>query len=166
MAVMGGRKTKLTPETQDAICKALADGNTRLDAAVHGGVTYNAFRMWFNAGKESEDEPFYSFYLAVKEAESRAIVDAIATIKKAAAERDEVIVKETSEAREVKNADGSTRWETVVVKRETVTRRVFDWRAAAWISERRRPEWFGLRETALLAALEKRLRELESERKK
>ena len=48
----GGAPTKYTPETVATILEALAEGNTKEDAATVAGVTYTTMRTWELADPE------------------------------------------------------------------------------------------------------------------
>lgn len=115
------RPTKLTPETQAEICRALEMGATFELAAQFGGVSYASFNEWRKRGeaelarregnvkpgtrKWETEQPFVQFFEATKKAEARAAIGWLAKIEKAA-------------------NDGS-------------------WQAAAWKLERRYPERYG-----------------------
>jgi hypothetical protein len=147
-----GRPSKLTPERQEAICRILGDGNTRIDAAVGSGIDYSTFRAWMRRGRKQERGQYRAFVEAVNKAESAAAREHLATVRKAASERDEITVKETHvrEAPSEAHPDGRL----IVVKRETSTKRVFDWQAAAWWLERRRAGDYQKKYTAELAAMQ------------
>jgi hypothetical protein len=78
------RPTKLTPETQDAIIKALSIGATYKDAAEAAGVWYTTFLGWMKQGEEAKSGKFYEFYELVKRTEAQARNNYLATIAKAA----------------------------------------------------------------------------------
>jgi len=80
---MGGRKTKLTPEMQERICRILREGNTRRTAAALVGIDEETFRRWMYLGERGR-EPYRAFYAAVKNAEEEAVQSRIAVIQKAA----------------------------------------------------------------------------------
>jgi hypothetical protein len=145
-----GRPSKLTPERQETICRILADGITRIEAAVGAGIDYSTFRAWVRRGRKQDRGQYRSFVEAVNEAESAAAREHLATIRKAASERDEVTVKEIQVREPPSEAYPDGRF---VVKRETTTKRVFDWQAAAWWLERRRADDYQKRYTAELAEL-------------
>jgi hypothetical protein len=153
-----GRPSKLTPERQETICRVLADGNTRIEAAVAAGIDYSTFRVWMRRGRKQDRGQYRAFIEAVNEAESAAAREHLATIRKAASERDEVAVKEIQVREPPSEAHPKGR--LVVVKRETSTKRVFDWQAAAWWLERRRPDDYQKKMTAEVAALEAQIAEI------
>jgi len=78
------RPTKLTPETQDAIIKALSIGATYKDAAEAAGVAYNTFNEWMKAGEKQKRGQFREFNELVKRTEAQARNNYLATIAKAA----------------------------------------------------------------------------------
>ena len=82
------RPTKLTPETQDAIIKALSIGATYKDAAEAAGVWYTTFLGWMKQGEEAKSGKFYEFYELVKRTEAAARNNYLATIAKAANDGD------------------------------------------------------------------------------
>lgn len=75
-----GRPTKLTPEVQAKVVEALRLGAPRKLAAEYAGIAYDTLREWcLRRG------PFYvAFAGALKEAESKGSVAALAKIQKAA----------------------------------------------------------------------------------
>ncbi len=48
------RPTKLTPETQDTIVKAVSLGATYEAAANAGGVSYDSFNNWMKQGEKAK----------------------------------------------------------------------------------------------------------------
>lgn len=143
----GGRPTELTPDVQRKIVRAIADGATRAHAAQSAGVVEKTFYEWMKRGRREPKGKFREFCKAVALAEGKLAVKNIKLIQKAAHERNEVTVKETV------LPDGT-------IKKETTTRRVFDWGAAAWWLERRFPDDYAANrkkdiEEAVAKALEK-----------
>ncbi len=82
-----GRPTKLTPAVQRKLCKALADGNTRTDAARIAGIGLTTFKVWMIRGKKHKTGIFRAFRAAIKEAESKASSSMVGKIRKAANEQ-------------------------------------------------------------------------------
>ena len=68
---MAGRKTKLTPETQKAICDNLRTGLHVETSCILAGIGYTAFYEWLKKG-EAGRQPFAEFAEAVKKAEAEA----------------------------------------------------------------------------------------------
>ncbi len=98
-----GRPTKLTPEVQEAICKALERGEVHVHAAEHGGISETTYYEWRTRGEEGE-QPFAEFLEATTRAEAKG--------------RRLVFEKIRQHA-------------------------VNDWRAGAWLLERRYPQYYG-----------------------
>jgi len=98
-----GRPTKLTPETQDTICQALAAGTPLKYAAVYAGVGISTVHNWV-ARADGDGGIYAEFRDAIRRAQARSVTRLVAQIATA--------------------AQGG------------------DWRAAAWLLERRAPEEF------------------------
>jgi transposase len=81
---MAGRKSKLTPETQERIVQAIRVGATYELAAQFGGIAYNTFNEWMKAGAAAEKGVKHEFYEAIKAAEGEAAIKWLALIDKAA----------------------------------------------------------------------------------
>ena len=79
----GGRKTKLTPETQERIVSAIRAGNYANVAAEYAGIGETTFYRWLQEGSEAEDGIYRDFREAVKTAEREAEVRAVAMVQKA-----------------------------------------------------------------------------------
>ncbi len=80
-----GRPTKLTPETQERIVRAIRVGATYELAAQFGGITYQTFLNWMTRGQGSRRGRYFEFFEAVKRAEGEAAIKWLALIDKAAA---------------------------------------------------------------------------------
>lgn len=124
----GGRPSDLTPEAQAKICEAILAGTTRESAARHGGVAVSTFKLWLKKGRESRSGKYSDFLSAVEAAEAECQRDFEDVIRKAAQGVEEVTTKEIAG----KDKDGHP-----FVRRETTTRIVYNWQAAAWWLERR-----------------------------
>jgi hypothetical protein len=129
-----GRQSKLTPEVAKSIADGVAAGVPSKFAAQRAGVSERSLREWLAKGRKAKSGPHFALSAALKKAEADAISRNTAMVQRAAAERDEVTVKETVTT----DANGQT-----ITKRETTTKKVFDWCAAAWWLERRYPDQFG-----------------------
>ncbi len=116
--------TKLTPETQAAIVQAVAAGATYRAAAEAAGIAYNTFNDWMKAGEAAHTGAKRALYDAVQKANASARLILLLRVQEAGKPH------EVMTTRTITNADGSTRT-------ETTTTVEFDWRAAAWILERR-----------------------------
>jgi hypothetical protein len=78
------RPTKLTPETQDAIIKALSIGATYKDAAEAAGVHYDTFNEWMKLGEEQKRGKFSEFSELVRRTEAQTRNNFVYTIATAA----------------------------------------------------------------------------------
>lgn len=75
-----GRPSKLTPEVQKKIVKALKAGNYRSIAAKFAGVSYESLVTWYGRGRDARAGHFREFYDAVVAAETAAEMDMVAII--------------------------------------------------------------------------------------
>lgn len=82
---MAGRPSKLTPETQKTICKAIENGATYKDAAAVAGVHYASFSLWMKTGQEATRKNKYSrFFDAVEHSKAKCFARMAEVIKQAA----------------------------------------------------------------------------------
>jgi len=81
-----GRKTKLTPELQEQICKYISIGVPNKVAAQACGIDERTFYRWIEKGNAQERGIYRQFCQAVKKAESESIARDVAIIGKAAHE--------------------------------------------------------------------------------
>lgn len=73
-----GRPTKLTPEVQAVIIKALETGHYAEVAATLAGVDEKTYYNWLKAGSKTRAvEPYASFFQSVKKASAKAEDDAL-----------------------------------------------------------------------------------------
>jgi hypothetical protein len=79
-----GRPSKLTPELQKRICDYVSLGNFPEVAAKCSGIDRATFYRWKARGEKTKAGIYRDFCDALKEAESRAEVAALAKIQKAA----------------------------------------------------------------------------------
>lgn len=126
-----GRPSDLTPTAAKRIVRAITAGNTHKDAATAAGIDQSTFCRWMKLGRAARRGPYYEFRKAVEGAKAKAATGFVKVIRKAARERSVVTTKETQGV----DLNGQP-----MVRRETVTKREFDWGAAAWWLERARPE--------------------------
>jgi hypothetical protein len=114
------RPTKLTPETQDAIIKALSIGATYKDAAEAAGVEYETFNNWMNAGREAKKGQFFQFFHLVKRTEAQTRNNFVAVIAIAADKGDwraaEAYLKRRDRANWGDNVDVTTGGEKLTWK--------------------------------------------------
>ena len=80
------RQSKLTPETQEKIVNAIADGNYLETAAALGGVTYTTLWNWMKKGESASSGIYLEFFEAVKRAEAEAESLRVSRIDKAGME--------------------------------------------------------------------------------
>jgi transposase len=79
------RKSKLTPETQDKIVKAIRAGNYAHIAAAMAGIGESTYYRWLEQGERPDAKtPYREFWESVKEAEAEAEVASVALIRRAA----------------------------------------------------------------------------------
>jgi hypothetical protein len=77
------RKTKLTPQVQEAIVQALTLGAVHAHACAYAGIDHATFYRWLQKG-EAGLAPYREFYEGVKRAEARSVVGWLAKIEAAA----------------------------------------------------------------------------------
>ncbi|MDD5747899.1 MAG: hypothetical protein PHP64_02425 [Actinomycetota bacterium] len=82
---MRGRRTKLTSEVQEKICKAIENGCTKESACAKVGITPQTLCNWTNWGREGR-EGYIEFFEAIKKAEEKAIAYYERQLKKCAEE--------------------------------------------------------------------------------
>lgn len=127
----GGRRPKLTPETQKAILDRVSSGVPFKYAATAAGVTYATLASWLAKGRKNH--PRYTEFLdAFKKAEAAAIARNVAVIQKAS--QGGTIVERVTTTTTKK--DGTTTVKT------TEKLAPPQWTAGAWWLERRYPDHF------------------------
>lgn len=141
------RPTKLTEAVQQRLCDAIRAGNALDVAALYAGIAPRTFYNWIDRGQAELDRleadarcrlrdseaPFVQFLQAVKKARADCEVRNVAIIQKAAAGH------EATKTVTRTKADGSQ--ETV-----TTTRVEYDWKASAWLLERKHPDRWARRD--------------------
>lgn len=78
-----GRKSSLTKEVQELICKCIRAGNNLGASAQSAGITPQAMNNWLREGQKKKDGKYFYFFQAVKKAEADAQVHAVAIIRNA-----------------------------------------------------------------------------------
>jgi len=78
-----GNITKLTPERQDTICKAIRLGATYLLAAQAAGITYATLWAWMDKGKNGVAQIYVDFLDAVKKEEALHSQECLENIRSA-----------------------------------------------------------------------------------
>jgi hypothetical protein len=125
-----GRATKLTPQTQELITKAVALGVPVVSAALHAGVASSTVRQWLQRGAGTAGRParevYVAFVAAVEKARAEDEMRRLLRIEQAARGGAILHEKVTTHAdgrvvREVKHAEPQ-------------------WTADAWVLECSRPE--------------------------
>jgi hypothetical protein len=79
-----GATPKLTPAVHEAICKAIAGGNTLRHAAAVAGIAPSTLRAWKARGREEEEGPYAAFLAATVLAEAQCIAEMVAVIEQSA----------------------------------------------------------------------------------
>lgn len=80
------RRSKLTEEVTDNLCKAIEMGMTYKLACQFAGISEATFYSWMKQGRENIDEKFVEFLESIKKAESKGALLNLAIIQKAAKE--------------------------------------------------------------------------------
>lgn len=83
-----GRPSKLTPEIQEEIVKAITLGATYVDAAGSVGIDYDTFNRWMIRGRKSSKGAYHEFCGAVTKAMHKARFNYTKVITRAAQEGD------------------------------------------------------------------------------
>ena len=123
-----GRKTIFTPEIQNRIVQSLLACNYVETACAFAGIGVTAFYDWLNRGARGQ-KPFDEFSKAVRDAQAQAEMKLIISIEKKANGR---APKFDMKGKVIEQAIES------------------DWRAGAWILERKFPERWGKRDQVKL----------------
>jgi hypothetical protein len=82
------RPTKLTPEIQEIILKAIDIGATYKDAAEAAGINYDTFNNWMKRGAKASSGEFFEFFGAVSRSQASARLKYLSVITKAAMDGD------------------------------------------------------------------------------
>ena len=127
------RKSKLTPELQEAICNDIALGMTFRQAAKVNGIGESTFYDWMAIGRQRPRGRERRFRDAVVQAEAEGAKALLTIIREAAVRGHHV-----QEVTELADSNGRI-YET----RRTVKRTFGDWRAAVRMLEMRHPEDYG-----------------------
>lgn len=89
-----GRRSKLTPDVQDKIVKAVRDGNWDEVAARAGGLDHSTFYRWLGKGEKATSGIYRDFYDAVKQAEAEHEAEMVGIITAGA--RGEIVEKQVT----------------------------------------------------------------------
>lgn len=128
-----GRPIELTPEVQKKIILALSGGNYIHTACQWAGIGLRTFYDWLEWGEKKKAPEFIAFSQAVENAQAEAEMKLISSIEKQA------------NGRKAKYQDGK------LIEAEISS----DWRAGAWILERKFPDRWGKRDQVKLYEAEK-----------
>lgn len=79
----GGRPSKLTPEVQARICRAIRRGMSLPKAAKYGGIDYDTFKLWIRKGKAAKSGKFFTFFTTIQKTKAVAEAAILARIDKA-----------------------------------------------------------------------------------
>ena len=82
------RPSKLTPEVQEIIVKAIGLGASYKDAAAAANVDYNTFNEWRKKGEAQKSGAYREFNEAIEKEQSAAVLRHLSIINSAAAKGD------------------------------------------------------------------------------
>lgn len=126
---MAGRKTKLTPEKQEIIIKALRAGLSRERAAQLVQINDSTLFRWIERGRKQKKGIYCDFCKVLDYTEAEIELEALETIKRIGKGE-----QESTETKITTNEKGEVT--------ETVTTKLSpDWRAIMTWLERRFPQW-------------------------
>jgi hypothetical protein len=137
-----GRRTKLTPDVQKAICDGIRGGLTYEQAAIFAGIAERTFHNWRTKGEKAKSGIYHQFVQELKKANVDARAIHIQRISKASQGGAEVVETAVVEKKERDPVTGNEI--TVTVETRTTKKKALPvWQASAWILERRFPTEFG-----------------------
>lgn len=155
--------TKLTAEVQETIVTAIRQGNYLETAAALAGIHKDTFYDWIIKGANAQEGDRYRIFSdTVYEALAESETQAVEAIRRAGEEHDvtrmRTIVKPLLDyGRPVLDADGNQLYIEEIIEESTVET---DWRALAWLLERRFPRRWGRREYLETTVTEKPVEEM------
>jgi hypothetical protein len=129
-----GRPTKLTPELQEKLCNLISRGFQLERAAELAGIGKSTFFRWKDKAKTAKSGIYRDFREAVKEADAKAEIILLESVRKTALgglDQEETVTE---------TEDGEKGSGDYTKKRVTKKKSFPVWQASAWILERRFPE--------------------------
>jgi len=156
--------TKLTPEIQAVIVDAIRVGNYVEAAAACAGIHKQTFYGWLHRGANAKegDDIYRDFLDAVSRAMAESESVAVEAIRQAGEEHETIKTRTTSKpiywnGKPILDDDGKP-----IYVEETVTEQFTetDWRALAWLLERRFSKRWGRREYLEATVTEKPIEEM------
>jgi hypothetical protein len=127
-----GRPSKLTPKIEEIIFECIALGLTYEKVAFAAGVSRHTLINWRKRGQKAKSGIYFNFFNKLKAAEAAGERINLQKIRDAAVG-----------GQEVKQSKKFYRGNKIVKRITTTKKTPPDWRAAAWILERRYPEKYG-----------------------
>jgi hypothetical protein len=130
--IMTGRPSKLTPKVQNIVLEGIKLGLTYEKVANLANVSRVTLRNWFKTGQKAKSGPFFDFFNALQKAEAEGEMRNLEKIRQASLGGQKVVT-----SKEIYR-------DNQLLEQITTTKKAApDWRAAAWILERRYPERWG-----------------------
>ena len=155
--------TKLTEAVQDIIVTAIRAGNYLETAAAVAGIHKETFYDWLRKGASAQEPDIYSnFSDAVARALAESESVAVEGIRLAGEEHDTIRTRTTvkpllNNGRQLTDDDGKPIYVEETITETTVET---DWRALAWLLERRFSRRWGRREYLEATVTEKPIEEM------
>jgi len=154
---------KLTEAVQETIVTAIRVGNYIETAAACAGIHKQTFYGWLHRGAAAQEGDKYRDFLdAVTRAMAQSEADAIEAIRQAGEEHETIKTRTTSKpiywnGKPILDDDGKPIYVEETITETTVET---DWRALAWLLERRFSRRWGRREYLETAITEKPIEEM------
>ena len=130
-----GRRSKLTPEVQEAVCEGVRRGYTYKDSAILAGINIGTLHNWRTRGEQQRRGRYREFVDALTRANAEIKQKMIDVIRETAERGEETVEEEISY-----DSAGN-----VTSRRTKRSRSPRDARTAIQFLERRDPEEFGRR---------------------